>query len=282
MDVHQIVDRLEWFDGTFPRQALRAAIAQKDEVTPYLLEIIDEAENDALELLEQDDYMGHIYAMYLLAQFREKKAYPLIFSFFSLPGELASELTGDLVTESLHRILASVSCGDLGLIQSLAENEQADEFVRYAALESLLCLVAAGEISREEVMGYYKSLFNSSRTREPFHYWNGLVSCSTDLYPEEVLPEIKQAFAEGLVDEMFIDLGFVDRRLALGKEQVLAELGDGKFKLIEDTVAEMEWWACFHETQQQVATKRKVGRNEPCPCGSGRKYKKCCGAVSNA
>ncbi len=23
----------------------------------------------------------------------------------------------------------------------------------------------------------------------------------------------------------------------------------------------------------------KVGRNEPCPCGSGKKYKKCCGRV---
>jgi preprotein translocase subunit SecA len=23
----------------------------------------------------------------------------------------------------------------------------------------------------------------------------------------------------------------------------------------------------------------KVGRNEPCPCGSGKKYKKCCGAM---
>jgi len=22
---------------------------------------------------------------------------------------------------------------------------------------------------------------------------------------------------------------------------------------------------------------KKVGRNEPCPCGSGKKYKKCCG-----
>ena len=22
----------------------------------------------------------------------------------------------------------------------------------------------------------------------------------------------------------------------------------------------------------------KIGRNEPCPCGSGKKYKKCCGA----
>jgi uncharacterized protein YecA (UPF0149 family) len=24
------------------------------------------------------------------------------------------------------------------------------------------------------------------------------------------------------------------------------------------------------------AAKRKIGRNEPCPCGSGKKYKKCC------
>jgi preprotein translocase subunit SecA len=25
-------------------------------------------------------------------------------------------------------------------------------------------------------------------------------------------------------------------------------------------------------------TEDKVGRNDPCPCGSGKKYKKCCGA----
>ena len=31
---------------------------------------------------------------------------------------------------------------------------------------------------------------------------------------------------------------------------------------------------------QQTTVKRqgrKVGRNEPCPCGSGKKYKQCCG-----
>jgi uncharacterized protein YecA (UPF0149 family) len=26
-----------------------------------------------------------------------------------------------------------------------------------------------------------------------------------------------------------------------------------------------------------VVKGRKIGRNEPCPCGSGKKYKKCCG-----
>ncbi len=28
----------------------------------------------------------------------------------------------------------------------------------------------------------------------------------------------------------------------------------------------------------QAHSKKKVGRNDPCPCGSGKKYKKCCGA----
>ena len=27
----------------------------------------------------------------------------------------------------------------------------------------------------------------------------------------------------------------------------------------------------------QAAKKAKIGRNDPCPCGSGLKYKKCCG-----
>jgi len=26
------------------------------------------------------------------------------------------------------------------------------------------------------------------------------------------------------------------------------------------------------------AKSEKIGRNAPCPCGSGKKYKKCCGA----
>ncbi|MDK2794485.1 MAG: preprotein translocase subunit SecA [Caldanaerobacter sp.] len=30
--------------------------------------------------------------------------------------------------------------------------------------------------------------------------------------------------------------------------------------------------------KQPVVKEKKVGRNDPCPCGSGKKYKKCCGA----
>ena len=32
------------------------------------------------------------------------------------------------------------------------------------------------------------------------------------------------------------------------------------------------------QVQQPIRNEQKIGRNEPCPCGSGKKYKKCCGA----
>ncbi|NLB11898.1 preprotein translocase subunit SecA [Candidatus Dojkabacteria bacterium] len=28
--------------------------------------------------------------------------------------------------------------------------------------------------------------------------------------------------------------------------------------------------------QKTIKKNKKVGRNDPCPCGSGKKYKKCC------
>lgn len=30
-------------------------------------------------------------------------------------------------------------------------------------------------------------------------------------------------------------------------------------------------------TPEPVSVDKKIGRNDPCPCGSGMKYKKCCG-----
>lgn len=33
----------------------------------------------------------------------------------------------------------------------------------------------------------------------------------------------------------------------------------------------------LEQTAPEDTPKRKIGRNDPCPCGSGKKYKKCCG-----
>lgn len=33
----------------------------------------------------------------------------------------------------------------------------------------------------------------------------------------------------------------------------------------------------FEEPKEPYVRDVKIGRNDPCPCGSGKKYKKCCG-----
>jgi hypothetical protein len=224
-----------------------------------------------------------------------------------VPGEISLDITGDFVTENLDQVLASVCGGDTSAINGLTENESVNEYVRSAALRALLVLVACGEKSREEIVTYYQRLFRGKLKRVYSNVWNALVSCGSDLYPDELLGDIKQAFKDDLVDDSYIDLEWVQETLARGKEAVLTELReDRKCQLIQDTISEMEDWYCFrpddeslweeHESEgtptpdmegatfipdeyQTVSGVTKIGRNDPCPCGSGKKYKKCCGAA---
>jgi hypothetical protein len=193
-------------------------------------------------------------------------------------------------------ILASVFDGDMSGMASLVENEQANEYVRSAAMDGLVTLVVCGQRSRGEVMAYFRGLFHKLE-RRPSMVWNGLVSACADLCPEEVVEEIRQAYEDGLVEPGVIRWKNIERALALGKQRAIKEL-KGRNHLITDVEKEMEWWACFREeawstgrckarfiapppslgTQEPIRrVEPKVGRNDPCPCGSGKKFQKCCG-----
>jgi hypothetical protein len=251
MDIQNILKQFEVNEGTFPREAVAQAIAQREAITPELLRILEEAHRDIEEIAQRPDYFAHIYAMYLLAQFREVRAYPLLAQFFSIPGDLASEVTGEVVTSDLCRILASVSGGDSRLMRELAENESADDYVRDAALRGLICLVVAGDQAREDVIAYYQSFFRGRLPREYSVLWDLLVYSSTELYPEELYGDIKQAYDDELIETFFIRLEDVEETLNRGKEHVLEELRHNKrYSLITDTISELEWWACFQPKER--------------------------------
>ena len=246
MEIPEILAALEHYTGEFPREALEAAIARQEEITPYLLGIVREAA-EHIERIEADaSYTAHLYAFYLLAQFRERRAYPLLVEFFSLPGEITLDVTGDFVTESLAQVLASVSGGDLGPMQSLIEEPTVNEFVRGAAMDGMLTLVAEGVTSRETIIAYFRSLFRGGLKREFSFAWSNLVRCSTQLYPEELLPDIRQAFADDLVDEMYINLQLVECEMEKGEAALLAELRESPhYHFINDAIGEMEGWVAF-------------------------------------
>jgi len=281
MDIQEILVEFEHNNGYFPREAVEAAIASRDAITPELLRIIEHTTKNADELEKDGEWMSHLYAIFLLAQFREQRAYPLIVDFFSLPRKQTYNLTGDVVSMSLGQILASVCGGDTGLIKSLIEDKEINGFVRGAALRSLVCLVAAGEKSVDEVSAYFHVLFNGGLEREFSQIWNSLVADTARLCSNEMRADIEKTFEDNLIEPFYVDIETATKMLDEDHEKKLQTLRkDPRFKLIEDTVGEMQAWSCFNPEQsipsKSSATSLKIGRNDPCPCGSGKKYKKCC------
>jgi len=265
-----------------------------------LLDLLADAVARASKFNEHDQDMAWMYALFLLAQFRESRAYPLLVHLASLPPEVADSMWGDSLTEDLDGLLASVSNGDPGGIQSLAENDSVNLFARTAALRALVILVKIGEQKREDVLDYFGSLFRGKLKREPSFLWGSLVSDALDLYPDTIREEVERALADGLDCERVCGQESVEQTFRKGKQRVVAELErNGRYQLLTDAVSRMEWWACFHpdETERKPhALPRptwnaqpfnvaqpyrrespKVGRNDPCPCGSGKKFKQCCG-----
>lgn len=291
MDVPEILRRIERVTGRFERDAVEAAAARHEEVTPQLLSILQHTIDNAKQFAGDGNYMAHMYAMFLLSQFREPQAYPHLLRLCSLPGDLLDSLCGDFITGTLGRALASVCARNTKGIQSVIENEDADESVRGAALDGLVTLVAEGVVDRDATVQYFGQLFRTL-PREPSELWNSLVAATCDLYPAELIEEIKQAYRDNLIDPFNISMSDVMDDLGRGKERVLARLArDRHHRFITDTVREFGSWYCFHRNESFVepsiareATSvsspsrpaSKIGRNDPCPCGSGRKFKKCC------
>lgn len=295
--VTTLLKEIETNNGQFPKEILQNIIDRRDEFIPELLNILEYTCENAGEITERDNYFAHIYAIFLLAQFREKRAYPLIYRLIS--NSHIDSLLGDVITEGLPEILASVCDGDIELIKDIIENRQIDEYVRGSALKSLVIMVAQGIKARDEIVFYFETLFRGKFEKEHSNAWDSLAIYSYYLYPGEVIKDIELAYGEGLIDPFFIGFQDIKQQLENKKEVVLEKLcNDRDFQLVNDTISELDGWACFNENsdknidwqklinfdntiskslQEPFRNECKVGRNDPCPCGSGKKYKKCCG-----
>ncbi|WP_262963739.1 DUF1186 domain-containing protein [Methylobacter psychrophilus] len=287
LTIEQIIAKLNTDnDSIFPREALEDAILQQSAITPSLLSIIDEIAGNPQFV---EDTPAFMYALYLLAQFREKRAYPIIVQYFGQLGHEDEALypTGDMVTEDLNSILASVCNSDLGLIMQLIEDQDVNEYVRSAALGSLVILYNNDQISRGDLVSYIETLLDHCLEQKEDAFFVASVVCNCcDIHPEELYDQLVACFDQELVDEDIINKEYLDRYLEIDKDKALARLKENRqCRLINDVITEMEWWACFHPDANlkqdlapgfEYANQSKVGRNDPCPCGSGKKYKKCC------
>lgn len=316
----QLKPQLEMFSKPFPQAAIDLANAHRDEVAPYLIACLEAIASDPAPT-QDPDYMLPLYAMHLLASWRDTRAYRPLVKLGHFPDDVIEQIMGDSVTESYGRALASVCDGDMRPLEVLVEDVGAGIWARHAALTAMTVRALEGDADRESVIAFFATrgerevlrLRTLADNAEDFELIDGIVSNATDIGAVSMLPAIRQWFADKLLDETIAGERWVAAHIVLSPEDCLARLRSDNNSYLSDAAREMSWWYCFREEKAPATPKPgnamlkevvdrnsaiakppyqgfaakpativrdapKIGRNDPCHCGSGRKFKKCHGA----
>jgi len=180
----------------------------------------------------------------MLAYFRETRAFDYIIRIASLPDVQAYDLLGDTITEDFGRIFASVCDGNIEPIKRIIEDSSLDEYVRDQALDSLLILLNNDVISREQLVFYFKELFNGKLEVDYGSVWDSLPRICSLIHPKGLEDDIRKAVADGKVMEIIAGLDYMECQLHRPFKEVLDELKEDKsYSLIsERDVYSLERW----------------------------------------
>jgi hypothetical protein len=289
MDALQVIEELSK-QGRLPVEAIRAARADRDTLVPIFLRTID-------EFLSREDGQAApnllFFAFHLLGEWREKSAYRSLARMLRMPREALDPILGDCITETSHRVMAAVFDGDPDPLYDIIRDRNADEFARAKMCQTVAMVTRRGEVPRPTVATFLRDCYAELEPSENCYVWSGWLDAIAWLGLSELKPLAQQAFERGSIDPTWLSLKDFEKDLRHGVEHPEAEPlhSDGKLALFGDTITEMSNWACFapKAPDKKPAWRpplwsgmphheplRGVGRNDPCPCGSGKKFKKCC------
>ena len=94
-------------------------------------------------------------------------------------------------------------------------------------------------------------------------------NCPVVVFDNEKVEQAARLGIRGDVNLKYLIVGIVDLN-SIPKEKRHLEIG-----IDENPVPLVHFLPNLNTST--VTRDTKIGRNEPCPCGSGKKYKKCCG-----
>jgi len=298
MDIAQILDELTNYKK-LPAEAIRAAEADRPAAVPAFLEAIEHFLAASTAQREEPNPLFFIF--HLLGSWREKSAYRPLARLLALPRDEVELAIEGAIPETVHRVMAAVFDGDPQPLYDVILNEHAEEFVRSRMLETVAMVTLRGDIAREEAARFLHVCFAKLQAEPGCFAWNGWQSAVAMLGLEEMTPLAKQAFDQKWVDPSWLSFKHFLDDLRLAVEQPGARRDcdpEYEYTLFGDSIDEFSTWYCFspkyEEDKRRTAAAaakaprwdavqaqainpfKNVGRNDPCPCGSGRKFKKCC------
>jgi hypothetical protein len=289
--------------------ALRNEVALPTGPVAVATLYVHEIEGDILSVLERAstsdlDLPGRrllFRGLHILGGRRVTRGFDALLAFLRGPQSRVDDLLGDAVTETLTRILAGMFDGNVEALCALVADLDVDPFVRDAAMGALAFLVFDKRVDCARPVEFL-ARFDAER-RAPDDdaiAWHAWMSAVALLGLSDFSQRIDAAFQDGRISPEFADEDDWRKLLAeaIARPDDAARFESENLGYIEDVLvslqgfayggddrAEQEFSRPWPATEGRLPVHnpwRHVGRNDPCPCGSGKKFKKCCLAGGTA
>jgi hypothetical protein len=228
-----------------------------------------------------------IHAIYLLGELKAEESLNDILDTFRQGKEFLEFWYHDFITGNLWEPLYYIAENQLEVLKNfvLSPNIWA-----YARSEVSCCVGQIGlhqPERREEVISWFRDVFNhlagASLEDEIIDSdFIGLAICDAlDLSAPELLPGIKRLFDHGYVSKSICgDFDEIEKDIFKPAESFFKKDLLNVFDRYNEIIS--TWYGYTREDEssdsgtEPVKVEVKTGRNDACPCGSGKKYKKCC------
>ena len=201
----------------------------------------------------------------------------------------------EYIVDELPFYFAFVGESALEPLISALLDEKNDAWLRAGVAESISEIAQKHPQLRDKsIVAFEKALDSSKDDRETM---SAIIVALLDIKATELYPQIEEAFLNDQVDEFIVQLADVQEHFGMEVTAVRADKDDfsdddggwdPEFSKEDWEAAKADVLAGRGEEypgklnteappQTPFVGEAKPGRNEPCSCGSGKKYKKCCG-----
>lgn len=249
-----------------------------------------------------------LHALYLLAEMEMTESLENVLSFFEVDEEVLGFYLGDHLTETIWQVFFKLGKNRIELLRHFMFNSENYAFARLTVSEALVQIALHYPEKRQDVLAIYQDLLNLFL--EPKSDSEILSDSMFLVYFDistarffELDGLVESCFNKGLYDPVefesfqdYLDLRLSDTNGGIKYPIPIGELyeylnktfgspgdDDENFDDYDDyeddfdeDVKTTEDLGIF-KTYSTPLNVEKIGRNDPCSCGSGKKYKKCCG-----
>jgi hypothetical protein len=296
IDIDLLLAAIAEADGP-PLVELGLALIRMDDVEPKLLALLSLAADGG----DLDDEQQNLlfYGLHLLGAARRHDAGAPLMRLLRLPTERLDDLLGDALTLTLSQIVTGVFDGDSATLMALIVNAEVDPFVRWALFSALAFLTWEGRVDAGDTRQLLERFYDEELADDLGICWDAWAEAIALLGWRDLAPRVQAAMNDGRIAPEL--MGFSDFLKDLKRAESepddpkrFTEAGAG---YIEDIGTAFDWMPGPDEASDEEGWDeeppptlvtpaanpyRDVGRNDPCPSGSGKKFKKCCLAKEQA